>query len=173
MNDHVLYTGRFLELLDRGGWECVGRPGVTGIVAVVAVTEDDEVLFVEQPRPPIGKPVIEIPAGLAGDEAGFKNQSLAETAIRELEEETGYRAAAVEELFVGPPSAGLSTEMVTFFRATGVRKVSDDVGVGGESITRHVVPRRRVTRFLKDAIAAGRVVDPKVFTGLWWLDRGR
>ncbi|MEL7484364.1 MAG: hypothetical protein AAFN41_08410, partial [Planctomycetota bacterium] len=59
--------GRFLRLVSRGGWEFATRVNATGVVAVIAVTERDELILVEQHRPPIGASVIELPAGLVGD----------------------------------------------------------------------------------------------------------
>ncbi len=61
--------GRFLRLVKRGRWEYATRKTVTGVVAIVAMTADDKVIIVEQGRPPAGGRVIELPAGLAGDES--------------------------------------------------------------------------------------------------------
>ena len=52
--------GRYLTFIDDGGWEYVIRPQVTGIVVIVAVTDDDRVLLVEQWRPAVRKRVIEL-----------------------------------------------------------------------------------------------------------------
>ncbi|WP_435360674.1 NUDIX domain-containing protein [Haloarchaeobius sp. DFWS5] len=62
-------------------------------VAVVAVTDDDEVVLVEQYRPTFRERCAEVPAGMV--EPG---ESYEEAARRELEEETGYRAQSVELL---------------------------------------------------------------------------
>ena len=45
-----LYAGRHLRLVVRNGWEFVERPGIRGIVLVVAVTPGDRLLLVEQRR---------------------------------------------------------------------------------------------------------------------------
>src|SRR5436190_21784999 len=91
--DEVLYEGKFRRYVRRGGWEYVARRNVTGIVGIIAVTDDGKLVLVEQFRPPVGKNVIEIPAGLAGDVAGSEHEALAEAARRELLEETGYEAS--------------------------------------------------------------------------------
>ena len=54
------------------------RPGVTGIVTVVAVTDDGRLVLTEQFRKPVGRRVIELPAGLAGDGTGSETEELAE-----------------------------------------------------------------------------------------------
>lgn len=56
-----------------------------GIVAIIALPTGPEIVLQKQFRPPIGKVVIEVPAGLV--DAG---ESAAESAVRELREETGY-----------------------------------------------------------------------------------
>ncbi len=66
----TLYSGRFLNLVRRGKWEFVERHSATGVVGIVAVTDEGRLLLVEQFRPPLQKQVIELPAGLAGDIAG-------------------------------------------------------------------------------------------------------
>ena len=68
MEKETLYQGRFISLVREGSWEYAERSKeVTGIVAIVAHTENDEVIFVEQYRPPCHGRVIEFPAGLVGD----------------------------------------------------------------------------------------------------------
>ena len=88
----VLAEGRHLRLVSRGRWEYVERPKVTGIVIIVAVTRENNVVLVEQNRPPVGGRVIELPAGLAGDIAGSESEAMEEAARRELLEETGVVA---------------------------------------------------------------------------------
>ncbi|MEL6797861.1 MAG: DNA mismatch repair protein MutT, partial [Planctomycetota bacterium] len=66
--DTPMATGRFLSLVSRNGWEFATRVNARGVVAVVATTEANELVLVEQFRPPVGRSVIEIPAGLVGDD---------------------------------------------------------------------------------------------------------
>jgi ADP-ribose pyrophosphatase len=163
-----LGRGRFLRLLRRRGWEMAERPGVHGIVVLVAVTPAGELLLVEQFREPVRATVIELPAGLAGDEPGQEDEALEAAARRELLEETGWECAAVERLTTGPPSAGLSSEVVTLLRATGLERRSSGGGVGDEGITVHAVPLAEVPAWLQAREAAGTLVDPKVWAGLWF-----
>ena len=106
MEIQVLHRGMHLTMVRRGTWEYVTRPGVTGIVGILAVTTEGRLLLVEQYRPPVGKRVIEIPAGLAGDGSNVAGEELATAARGELEEETGYRAGRMELSPVGRPRRG-------------------------------------------------------------------
>jgi ADP-ribose pyrophosphatase len=115
--------------------------------------------------------VIELPAGLAGDVPEDADEPLEAAARRELVEETGYEATNLERLFEGPLSAGMTTEVVTFFRATGLTKTGAGGGDGSESITVHEVPLAEADRWLAGQAAAGKLVDPKVYVGLYVLTR--
>ena len=165
----TLYSGRFLKLVRRGKWEFVERHGATGVVGIVAVTDDSRLLLVEQFRPPLQKQIIELPAGLAGDVAGTEAESLATAAARELVEETGYEACEIHLLTEGPSSAGLTDEMITFFLMTGLTKVSDGGGDASEKIVVHAVPLAELPDWLEERRRAGWGLDPKIYVGLFWL----
>jgi len=167
--EEILHEGRFLQTMRVGHWEYVRRKNSTGIVIIVALTSDDEMIFVEQYRRPVGTRVIELPAGLAGDIVGQEHEALAIAAGRELEEETGYRAARIEELVMGPVSAGLTSEVVTFFRAHDLTRVSDGGGDEHEDIEVHRIPRTAVVAWLAERARAGVMVDAKVFAALYFL----
>ena len=164
----TLYSGRFIEAVRVGHWEYVRRKNARGVVIIVAVTPADELILVEQPRIPVGTTVIELPAGLAGDIAGAEEEALEVAAGRELEEETGWRAERMVELTAGPVSAGLTSEVVTFFRAEGLTRIGDGGGDATEQIEVHLVPLAEVPRFLADRAAAGAMIDPKVYAALYF-----
>jgi ADP-ribose pyrophosphatase len=132
------------------------------------VTPGGELLLVEQHREAVGAPVIELPAGLAGDEPGNEGESLEQAAGRELREETGWEAGGWERLSGGPPTAGLSSEVVTLMRASGLVRRGGGGGAGDERITVHAIPLPLVPAWLRDCESAGRLVDPKVWAGLWF-----
>lgn len=163
----VVAEGRFLRFVVRNGWEYVERRKVSGIVVLVAVTRRGALLLVTQPREPVGGPVVELPAGLAGDEAGLDGEPLAAAARRELLEETGYEAARVEPVLSGPPSAGVSNEVVTLYWAPDCVRTARGGGVGGEKIRVHAIPLRRIEEWLSLMQRRGCQVDPKVLAGLY------
>ena len=161
----VLGSGRYLTLLDDAGWEYVTRPNIKGIVVIVAITGDDNLLLVEQYRPAVGGKVIELPAGLVGDiDAG---ESLIVAAERELIEETGFAAREMVALAEGPIAVGVSDETISFFHAREPKRVGPGGGDASEQITTHEVPLRELRRFLADRAAAGLAVDPKIYAGLF------
>ena len=166
-----LYQGSFLSLKRRGAWEYVERCNVSGCVAILAITENREIILVEQFRPPMNSSVIELPAGLAGDIQPDKQETLATAAKRELLEETGYEAQGMEWLMEGPSSAGLSSEIITFFHAHGLRKTSQGGGDGTENITVHSVPLDELTFWLESKRQGDCLIDYKICAALYLLEQ--
>lgn len=164
----TLGSGKFLRLVRDGRWEFVQRTNTSGVVAIVAVTDDGAIVLTEQYRSAVQCPVVELPAGLAGDIPGEENEVLLVAAERELLEETGYQAGKWTLLVHGPPSAGMSDECVALFLAERLTKVSDGGGDDSEQITVHVVPLQDAPAWLRQIEATGRLVDPKVFAGLYF-----
>jgi ADP-ribose pyrophosphatase len=163
----VLGQGRYLALVDEGGWEYAIRPHVAGIVVIVAITDDDHVVLVEQYRPAVHNRVVEMPAGMVGDTEALRDEPFAEAAGRELTEETGFEAREIVLLAEGPTSVGMSGEIISFFHARGLTRVGPGGGVESEDITVHTVPLRQLGPFLAERRAAGRLVDPKIYAGLF------
>ena len=123
MNESTITTlgeGKYIRLCSRDGWEYAERPGIGGIVVMVPITDQNELVLIEQHRPAVRASVIELPAGLAGDSSDVRDEPLVNAARRELEEETGYAAAEWTHLTEGPPSPGMSTEIITLFLARGL-----------------------------------------------------
>jgi ADP-ribose pyrophosphatase len=161
----VLGSGRYLTLLDDNGWEYVTRTNIKGIVVIVAITDDDKLLLVEQHRPAVGKQVIELPAGLVGDiDAG---ESLVVAAERELLEETGFAAGEMVALAEGPIAVGVSDETISFFQARRLTRAGAGGGDATEQITTREVPLPELRQFLAARAAAGLAVDPKIYAGLF------
>ena len=86
-------------------------------------------------------------------------------------EETGWDAARMDRLASGPPSAGVTSEVVTFLRARSLSRQGPGGGVDGEEIAVHEVPLDEVDAFLRAKEAEGALVDPKVWAGLFLLAR--
>jgi ADP-ribose pyrophosphatase len=163
MSDEILGEGRHLRLRKQGRWEFVERIGVNGIVVILAITDDDEIVCVEQERPAVGARVVDLPAGLVDGDEEFEA-----AARRELEEEAGYRGARWERIGSTTPSPGLSAEVVTFFQAHGLLRVGPGGGDESEEITVHLVPRPGVKVWLHRAQARGVLVDAKLYAGLYF-----
>ncbi|MGO4223461.1 NUDIX hydrolase [Lysobacter sp. TAF61] len=175
MDDHAqepletLYEGPWLRMRRRGRWEYVERTNGDGMaVIVVAVTPEDNVLFVEQYRVPLGARTIEMPAGLVGDD--HAGDTLEAAARRELIEETGWSAQRVDVLLVGPTSAGMSNERIAFVRARGLSKVGDGGGIDNEDITVHEIPRAQAPAWLMQKQREGYELDLKLWAGLWMIE---
>jgi ADP-ribose pyrophosphatase len=162
----ILAQGRYLTLIDDNGWEYVTRAGVSGIVVIVAVTQERKLVLVEQYRPAVGKRVVELPAGLVGDIVGRQAESMLDAAARELEEETGYQASDMLALFEGPIAVGVSDEVVSFFLARGLTRVGAGGGDETEDITVHEVPLAELKAFLAARATTGVGVDLKIYAGL-------
>lgn len=165
----TLYEGRFLRISRRGRWEYVQRVAADGAVHIVATTPGERLLLVEQYRPPVNARVIELPAGLVGDEAAHRGESPEDTAVRELVEETGYRPARVERLHRAPSTPGMASEIITLVRAHDLERVGDGGGVHGEDITVHEVPLAEVDDWLAARVDGGRLVDYRVYAGLYLI----
>jgi ADP-ribose pyrophosphatase len=166
----VLFEGDWLRLVRRGHWESCERTHGKGMaVIIVACTPEDEVLFVEQYRVPLGSKTIEMPAGLVGDQSD--EDTLEAAATRELEEETGWRPERVQVLMIGPTSAGMSNERIAFVRAEGLVRTGPGGGVEGEDITVHAVARKDAPAWLVQKQREGYELDLKLWAGLWMLER--
>lgn len=167
----ILKEGKFLRMVQEGHWEYFERNNCKGIVIILAVTDDNRVILVEQYRMPVHKRVIEFPAGLICDDPKFKKESLATAARRELLEETGYQAKDIVKVLTGPSSSGSSADLVTIVRAFGLKKVAAGGGDHTESIIVHDVPLNEIEQWLTRMSQRGYLIEPKVYTGLFFLNQ--
>lgn len=165
----TLIEGAHLRFVKKGEWEYIERNNCNGIVIIVALTHEDKVILVEQYRPPVDKYVIEFPAGLINDRLSKKKESIVSGAKRELLEETGFLAQSMVRLTQGPISAGSNADIVTIFRAYGLKKAGQGGGDESESIKIHEVPLKNIDQWLKRQSRNGRLIEPKIYTGLYFL----
>lgn len=167
----TLHTGKFLALVKEGHWEYADRTNATGAAIIIAVTENKKLLLVEQYRIPVHARTIELPAGIIGDEPGSSDEAHGEAARRELAEETGYKAGRIEAVTHGAACSGLTSETVTLFLATQLRRVGAGGGVEHEDITVHEVPLAEVHAWLEARAKSGVLIDSKVYAGLYFVGR--
>jgi len=164
----VLAEGKYLRLVREGRWEIAERTSATGAVAIVAVTTDQRLVLTEQQRVAVGCPVIDIAAGLVGDEPEHAGEPLSETARRELLEETGYAAKTLKHLVTCPSSPGLTSEIVSYFLAKNARKLEAGGGVAHEKIIVHAPKLRGIKQWLNRQAKAGKLIDVKVYAALYF-----
>ncbi|MCG8463279.1 MAG: NUDIX hydrolase [Xanthomonadales bacterium] len=169
-NYEIKFRGRFLHFAQKGHWEFATREHNSEVAVIIPVTEAKELVLVEQHRIPLGKATIELPAGLIGDVAEHANETVATGAARELEEETGFRPGSMRELIKTPTSAGLTDETAVFFLAENLQQVSAGGGDETEDIQVHVIALTEVCAWLMQQYRAGKAVDPKIYSALYWLE---
>lgn len=118
-------------------YEVVVRNNVSSIVSVLPITENDEVILIRQFRIPLGREVIEQPAGL-NDKPG---ESDIDAIKRELLEETGYSSRDIRYALTVPTSSGLTSELISCYIARGCERVSDILDLdSSESISVFTLP---------------------------------
>lgn len=137
--------------------DVVRHPGAS---AVVAVTPHGDVVLVRQLREATGERILELPAGIFDVES----ETPEETALRELEEETGYRASAIEPLGRVRTSPGFTDEVVHLFLAD-----VEPAGGPEPGIEVVILPLEAAAR----AAASGEIDDAKTALGLLLAARRR
>jgi ADP-ribose pyrophosphatase len=160
MSRLVEWEGKYIRIVRDGTWEFVERCG--GVHAVVVLAEyDGKVVLIEQVRVPLGgRKCIELPAGLVGDED--PNATVEDTAIKELEEETGFTAERIEMLGEFYSSPGMVAEGFTLVRAHGLRRIGDGGGNEHEEIEVHLVSRADIPEFVAQKRYEGCAIDVKL-----------
>ena len=160
----VMCEGKFVRALKRGKWEYASR--ANDIRAVVILAEyEGKVMLIDQPRVPLGARCVELPAGLVGDVD--PDATVEGTAVKELEEETGFTAERVEVLGEFYSSPGMLSEGFTLVRAHDVRRIGEGGGDEHEDIAVHLVARAEIPNFLEQKRAEGFGIDVKL---LMFLD---
>jgi len=101
--------------------ELVKHPGA---VAIIAVTDDNKIVMVEQYRKPLEKTIVEIPAGKLE-----KGEEPSLCAKRELEEETGYDCQSLELISSFYTSPGFADEIIHVYLAKGLSKKENAAGL--------------------------------------------
>lgn len=158
----LVYAGKIINLcIDRvlmsNGREAlreiVEHPGAA---AVVPVLPDGKVILVKQYRKAVSEVLLEIPAGKLE-----KGESVRDCAVRELEEETGFRVGKIRKILEFFPSPGFSSENIHLFEAGDLKKgrknLQDDELIEVVSLT---VPE------ILQLIHRGKIRDAKTIIGI-------
>jgi len=160
----IEWRGKYLEVHREGTWEFATRARNIGAAVILARTDANEIVLVEQYRVPFGRTCIELPAGLIGDETA--GEDAATSAARELHEETGFTAIRWEPLGEFATSPGMSNESFALFRATGLTRTGPGGGTPQEAITVHIVKIDALADWLAAARARGAVIDCRLVVAL-------
>jgi ADP-ribose pyrophosphatase len=132
-----------------------------GAVAIIPVLASGELLMERQYRYPLGRELIELPAGKISP-----GEPTLETARRELREETGYTAADWRHLTTFHPVCAYSTERIELWLARGLRhegRALDD----GEFLETFPVAVATAVEWVRE----GRISDAKTVVGVLWAER--
>ena len=127
--------------------EMIKHPGAA---AILAFDEKDRIILVRQHRFPHGY-ILEIPAGTLE-----KGESPKHCALREIQEETGYKAKGMAHLITYYPSVGYNTEAIHCFVASGLTPVKMKLDTD-EFLT---VKKMELPRLIK-MIKSGKIIDSK------------
>ncbi|KLV27748.1 ADP-ribose pyrophosphatase [Niallia circulans] len=164
--EHI-YSGRIIQVqvdeveLPNGKTstrELVKHPGA---VAVIAITDDNKLVMVEQYRKPLEKVIVEIPAGKLE-----KGEEPALCARRELEEETGYECESLELVSSFYTSPGFADEIIHIYVAKGLKQKENAAGLDEDEFVNVLeISLDEALEFIKEK----RIFDAKTIFGVQYL----
>jgi ADP-ribose pyrophosphatase len=161
----TVYRGRIVSLhvdqvaLPNGSRHLREVVGHRPAVAVVALLPGERVLLVRQHRYAVGRRLWELPAGIVDP-----GETPRQAAVRELREETGYRASRFRLLGAIYSSPGFSQERVHLYLAEGLRPAGPPTPDEDELLTARSLPLARALNLVR----AGTAADGKTVLGLYW-----
>lgn len=141
-----------------GTREIINHPGA---VAIIALTPERKIVLVEQYRKALERSIIEIPAGKLE-----KGEEPITTAIRELEEETGYKAEKFTFLQAFATSPGFADEIIHLFLAENLSNVENKADLDEDEF----VELLEVTvEEAEQLVAEGKIFDAKTAFAVLWV----
>jgi ADP-ribose pyrophosphatase len=169
VTDHrVVYHGRVFDtVVDEIEYES-GNKSIREVAAhpggavVLPLLNDGRIIFVYQFRYPLGQYIYELPAGKLES-----NESPEFCARRELEEETGYRAAKLEKLTSIYTSPGFCNEKLHIFLARDLSNGKQNLEEGEKGLTLKFIPMKEAFHMVK----TNEIVDAKSIVGLFFLEK--
>jgi ADP-ribose pyrophosphatase len=167
--ENQVFKGKWLSMHAENGYEFFHRHRKPNAVVVVALTEQNELVLVEQFRKPQNANVLEAPAGLVDDGETFE-----QSAVRELLEETGYGdGKIVGKISDVTATPGICTEKLTFIIMKNVKKLAQGGGLASENeqTTTHLINLNdtveNVHEKLQEFVNSGVILDMKLFVSLY------
>jgi ADP-ribose pyrophosphatase len=177
VDSRVVHHGHHLEFRvdtieradgSRGTRDVVGHPGA---VSVLALDDDGRILLVRQWRIPAARAMLEIPAGTLDVHDGITEDPDG-AARRELEEETGHRAATWRRLASFWTAPGFASELMHLYLATGIEGVTGDDRLAPDEDERLELVHLTVDEALAQ-VGSGEICDAKTILAVLWMDRLR
>lgn len=178
VGNKILEKGRFLSLRQlelshpdtkQTAYEVVTRNSekVFGIVSILPITTENEVILIRQYRAPLDRIQLELPAGCA--EVG-KHSILEDAVHAELQEETGYMSDNITHIAEFSSSSGMTNETVHGYIARNCKKVTDILTLDtDEYIERILVPMAEFDDMIASEMSQGNIIEPKMLAMMWWF----
>ncbi len=168
INSEIIYEGKFLKFVHHD-IEIETEPPIKAIrqfvlhpggVCVIAITNENKIVLVQQYRKPIEKAIWEIPAGKIDP-----GEDTISTAKRELQEETGYTAKTWRKLGEVVPCPGYSDEILYLYLAK-------DMTAGNQNLDHGELVNCQEFSFdeIKEFIKTNKIQDAKTISALYLLD---
>jgi ADP-ribose pyrophosphatase len=166
----TIFQGRVFTLrvetieLPKGGElkaEIIRHPGS---VVIIPITATDEIVLVRQYRPAIGRWAWELPAGSLKP-----GEDIERAALRECHEETGQIPSRLERLGSFYPTPGYCDELMTFYKAAGLRAPGPGDDEAHQDEDEDIEPRPFARNELRRMIESGEIIDLKTVAGLSML----
>jgi ADP-ribose pyrophosphatase len=172
VKQETLWEGKFIKAVlisyrDHTGtireWEAVSRINCNGVVVIIPVTDNNDVILIRQFRPALDNYVIEFPAGLVDP-----GEDIISAGLRELIEETGYTSDNISLFTDGVISTGINTEKWNVLLASNSKKALDDIlqkhkPDDNEDIETLVIPLDNAHGILQQYRLDGDDVDLRIF----------
>ena len=168
MNSEQIWKGRLLDIRrdtvrlpdgSEGVREYVTHPGA---VVIIPVLPNGNLIFERQYRYPVGRVMLELPAGKIDPE-----EDPLKTAQRELQEETGHTAKQWRHLSTMHPTIGYANERIEIFLAQGLTSLGQNNLDEGEFL--ELVELSLDEAFV--AIRDGRLTDGKTLSAMLWAEK--
>lgn len=166
MSSKEIYSGKILKLtvdeveLENGGTAIREVVRHSGGVAVLALDDDNNIIFVRQFRYPYAEVLLELPAGKINE-----GEDAYTCGFRELEEETGYVAGTFEFLAEVYPTPGYTDEVLHLYTARNLTRTEQRLDAD-EFLTAEKIPYKKAVEMCLN----GEIKDAKTLAAILIFD---